>query len=536
MSKKTYNEIFSNNDKEPVSVKMQSGLNKVANAVKSTLGPAGNTVIIDRKYLGTATTKDGVTVAKSIVLKDDVENIAATMIKQVASKAVSEAGDGTTTATILAQALYNEGLKLLPFIKNKYELKRSIENYSKLVIDYIKSFSTEVKLGDKGTNTNLENIAKISSNGDEEMAKAIIKAFEIVGEQGIISVDDGMSEGYVVERTDGLKVDAGMAHPYFMTDSRKLECEQNNVAVLLVKDGVSSLQPIIPILENCGQAGTPIAIFSDNFTDQVIELCLMNKMKAKLDINLIKVQGYGANKDGIFEDIASITGATPMDKMTKSEELIECVGKATKIISNKSETNIISDTKDELKFNEHIEMLKTKLESEVNKTNREKIENRISKLLGGVATIKVSKATPEEVHEAKDRLDDAINAVRAALEEGFVPGAGTMFYMASKSLIDDGTEGYKVMKLALEAPLRTLCENTGFSFEYVKQLLSNSVCGQGIDFSKNEPVISDMYVDGIIDPTKVLRVALESAVSIVNLLLTSDNIITTIELGEEVEM
>lgn len=532
MSNKTYNEIFSNDDKEPVSVKLQSGLNKVANAVKSTLGPAGNTVIIDRKYLGTATTKDGVTVAKSVVLLDDVENIAATMIKQVASKAVSEAGDGTTTATILAQALYNEGLKILPFIRNKYELKRSIEKYSKEVIDYIKCFSNEVSLGEEGTNINLENIAKISSNGDEEMAKAIVKAFEMVGEQGIISVDDGMTEGYVVDRTDGLKVDAGMTHPYFMTDARKLECEQNNVTVLLVKDGVSSLQPIVPVLEMVAQQGKPLAIFSDNFTDQVVELCLMNKMKAKLDIDLIKVQGYGANKDGIFEDIAAITGATPIDKMTKPEELMECLGQATKIVSNKSETNIISDKKDENKFNEHIEMLKTKLESEVNKTNKEKIENRISKLLGGVATIKVSKATPEEVHEAKDRLDDAINAVRAALEEGFVPGAGTMFYMASKALIDDGSEGYKVMKLALEAPLRTLCENTGFSFDYVKQLLSNQVCGQGIDFSKNEPAVTDLYVSGIIDPTKVLRVALESAVSIVNLLLTSNNIITTIAADE----
>lgn len=532
MSNKTYNEIFSNDDKEPVSVKLQSGLNKVANAVKSTLGPAGNTVIIDRKYLGTATTKDGVTVAKSVVLLDDVENIAATMIKQVASKAVSEAGDGTTTATILAQALYNEGLKILPFIRNKYELKRSIEKYSKEVIDYIKGFSNEVSLGEEGTNINLENIAKISSNGDEEMAKAIVKAFEMVGEQGIISVDDGIAEGYTVDRTDGLKVDAGMTHPYFMTDARKLECEQNNVMVLLVKDGVSSLQPIVPVLEMVAQQGKPLAIFSDNFTDQVVELCLMNKMKAKLDIDLIKVQGYGANKDGIFEDIAAITGATPIDKMTKPEELMECLGQATKIVSNKSETNIISDKKDEDKFNEHIEMLKTKLESEVNKTNKEKIENRISKLLGGVATIKVSKATPEEVHEAKDRLDDAINAVRAALEEGFVPGAGTMFYMASKALIDDGSEGYKVMKLALEAPLRTLCENTGFSFDYVKQLLSNQFCGQGIDFSKNEPAVTDLYVSGIIDPTKVLRVALESAVSIVNLLLTSNNIITTIAADE----
>lgn len=527
---KTYNQVFSKRDEEPVSKKIQRGLNTVANAVKSTLGPAGNTVLIDRKHLGTITTKDGVTVAKSIVLEDDVENIAATMLKQVAAKTVDEAGDGTTTATILAQALYNEGLKILPFIKNRNELKRQIEDKAELVKDFIKGETTPVLLDKGSDNLELLNIAKISSNGDEEMAKAIVEAFKMVGEDGIISVDDGVVDGYTVEHIDGLKVDAGMAHPYFMTDTRKLECEQLNALVLLVKDGVSSLQPLIPVLEYAGSQGKAIAIFSDNFTEQVIELSLMNKMKAKLDINLVKVQGYGSNKDGIFEDVSAITGATIVDKNTKPEELLACLGQATKIISNRSETRIISDNKDEYKFNEHLEMLKTQIDNEVNKTNVDKLEARLSKLMGGVATIKVACKTPEEAHEAKDRLDDAINAVRSAIEEGYVAGSGTVFFWAAENLIDDGTEGYRVIKEALQAPLKTLCENAGVSYEYVTSMMRQSMLWKnGIDFSKPELLLVDLPSHGIIDPAKVLRVALESAVSIVNLLLTSDNVITTVE-------
>lgn len=537
MSQKTYNEIYSKNDAEPVSVKLQRGLNKVANAVKSTLGPAGNTVLIDRKYLGTATTKDGVTVAKSIVLKDDVENIAATMIKQVAAKAVDEAGDGTTTATILAQAIYNEGLKVLPYVKNRNDLKRSIEKYAKEVVERIKNSSMQITFDKNSDNIELYNIAKISSNGDSDMARAIVDAFKLVGKEGIISVDDGVVEGYVVDRVDGLKVDAGIAHPYFISDVRKLECEQNKPYVLLVKDGLDSFQPIIPVLEMVGQQGKSITIFSDNFSEQVIELALANRMKAKLDICLVKIQGYGANKDGIFEDVSALTGSTPIDKMTTPDDLLKCVGHADKIIANKNETNIIASDKDELKFNEHIEMLKTKLETEVNKSNKDKIEDRISKLLGGVATIKVSKATAEEVHEAKDRLDDAINAVRAALEEGFVAGAGSVFYRLSYELYDDGfnTDGYRVMTEALRAPLKTLCENSGVSYDYVKQIPEMKFINYGIDFSVDNGTVmpQDLVVAGIIDPAKVLRVALESAVSIANLLLTSDNVITTVEVGNE---
>lgn len=534
---KIYNNVSSNKDEIKVSQKLKIGLDKVANAVKSTLGPAGNTVIIDTIYAGTITTKDGVTVAKEITLEDEVENVAASMLKTVAEKTVNEAGDGTTTATILAQALFNEGLKILPFIKNRNDLKRSIEKYSKEVIEYIKSQSIPVSLDKEGLNTDLFNIAKVSSNGDEEMANIIVKAFCLVGENGIISVDDGIEDGYLVEKIDGLRVDAGMAHLYFMTDARKQESEQTNVNVLLIKDGVPSLQPYVGILEKVAGKGESISIISADFTEQVINIALQNKLKGKVNINLIKVQGYGSNRDATFEDIASITGATIIDANIKSEEYINCLGKAKKIISNKNESRIISESKDEVRFNEHIETLKTQMSNCSAKRDIEKYEERISKLLGGVAIIKVGGKTEKESREAKDRLDDAINAVRSALEEGYVPGAGTVFFKAAYNLKDDDSEGYKVIKEVLQSPLKTLSENSGESFEYIKSLLlniynsdiksnSNSDQHYGINFAKPDVKITNLVEEGIIDPAKVLRVALQSAVSIANLLLTSDTVIT----------
>lgn len=526
---KPYNEVFSKNDITPVTQKVQKGLNSVANPVKSTFGPCGNTVLIDTVYAGTIATKDGVTVAKSIELKDPVENIAASMIKQVASKTVDEAGDGTTTATILAQALFNEGLKILPFVKNRNELKRSIKKFSEEVVNYINSRSTSISLNRDGDNVELLNIAKISSNNDIKMAEAIVEAFKMVGEEGIISVDDGTQDGFVVEHISGLRVDAGMVHPYFMNDFRKQECEQSNPIIMLVKDGISTFQPFKSILEYVGSNGKAITIFSDNFTENIINVALQNKLKAGLDINLVKVQGYGANKDGIFEDIAAVTGATPIEKNTDPKEYMEHLGKATKVISNKSETRIVSDNKDEAKFNEHLEMLKSKIDTTVNKKDIENIETRISKLIGGVATIKVSGKSPEEVHEIKDRLDDAINAVRSALEEGYVIGGGTIFYDASNAIKDDGSDGYRVIKEVLQAPLKALCENSGESFEYAKTLLDHRDTDRfGINFARDTLGIYDLVTEGVIDPAKVLRVSLESAVSVVSLLLTSDYIITTV--------
>lgn len=525
---KVFNKVSSNNDEVKVSQKLKVGLDKVANAVKSTLGPAGNTVIIDTIYAGTITTKDGVTVAKEITLEDEVENVAASMIKSVAEKTVNEAGDGTTTSTILAQALFNEGLKIQPFIKNRNQLKRSIEKYSKDVIEYIKSQAIPVKLDKDGENKHLFNIAKVSSNGDEEMAKIIVEAFKLVGEDGIISVDDGFDYGYKVEKIDGLRVDAGMAHLYFMTDARKQESEQTNVNVLIVREGVPSLQPYVSILEHVASRGESISIISSDFTEQVINIALQNKLKAKVNINLIKVQGYGSSRDATFEDIAAITGATIIDENVKSENYKECLGRAKKIVSNKNESRIISETTDEVRFNEHIETLKTQMSNAVAKRDIEKFEERISKLLGGVAIIKVGGKTEKESREAKDRLDDAINAVRSALEEGYVPGAGTIFFKSISELEDDGSEGYKVMTEILQAPLRTLCENSGESYEYVKSLLMNSKDKNnfGVNFAKSKVELSDLIEEGIIDPAKVLRVALESAVSISNLLLTSDTVVT----------
>ena len=524
-----YNEVFSKNDTTPVAHKLQKGINIIADAVGSTFGPAGNTVIINTNYAGVIATKDGVTVAKSIDLKDDVENTGAQLIKRVANKTVDEAGDGTTTATILAQALFNEGLKILPFVRNRNELKRSINKFTEQVVDYIKSKAIHIELNKDGENIELFNIAKLSANGDEEMAKAIVDAFKLVGEEGIISVDDGTKDGYEVEQITGLKVDAGLAHPYFMTDERKLECEQSNSIILLVKDGITSFLPFKMIFEDAAMRGKALTVISDNFTDAVISIALQNKLKGRMDLSLIRVQGYGANKDAIFEDIAVITNATIIDKNTDEKMYQECLGKATKVISNKNETRFICDDRDEDRFNTHLEKLNTMLEQTVNSSDKEKIETRISKLVGGVATIRVSGKSEEEVHEIKDRLDDAVNAVRSALEEGYVIGGGTVFFEATDHLVDDGSDGYRVITEALRAPLRMLCSNAGESYDYAKTLLRNREDESlGINFSKEKIELSDLIQEGVIDPAKVLRVSLQSAVSIVGLLLTSDYLVTLV--------
>ena len=537
MSAKIYNEIFSVSDEVPVSQKLLKGINKVANPVKSTFGPAGKNVIIETVYAGAIATKDGVTVAKSIKLEDPVEDIAARLIKQVASKAVAEAGDGTTTSTILAQALYANGLKYASDTKNKNLLKKEIEELSAQVIDFIKSHAKLIQFDKEHPSDEILNIAKISSNGDNEMAKTILDAFSTVGVEGVISIDEGYGEGYCIEHVDGLRVNAGLAHPLFKTDERKSICEYKNASVLIVKDGISNLTNYKKVLEKAVNASKPIVIISDMFTDQVITLAVTNKLRG-VQLALIKVQGYGMNKEATFEDIAALTGARIIDSNVKEEDYLSCIGNVPKIIINKNETEIISDNKQSVQFAEHIEKLKNLLEDSSNLQDKEKLSERIGKLIGGVAIITVKGKTDEEIHEKKDRVDDAVSAVRSAIEEGYIPGSSVMFMNAAEIITSDRVSD-KIMKAALEAPLKTLCENTGYSYDYVKSVISkanedNKTYTYGIDFSKNtklpEPV--ELISHGIIDPVKVLRVALESAVSITNLLITSDNVITMVNKEE----
>lgn len=522
MIDKSWTDVYNNEGHDRVLDKMKVGVDTIANPVKSTLGPAGRNVLVSLR-MGTQVTKDGVTVARSIEPKDPVEATAANLMKQIAIKAVDECGDGTTTSTILAQALFNEGVKVLPYVTNRTHLKRSIEKHVKNVVEFLKSFAQPVELEDKDR---LLQIATISANGDAEMAQAIVEAFTMVKGTGLITIEESGEDGYSVEKVDGFKVDSGYTHPYFMNDVRTLTYEKKNPRILLMNKDVSSIKDLIPLLE--GLNGAPIVIFADSFSNSFQEVMIKNKLERGLDICLCKVQGYGDQKLEVYEEIAAMTNARVFDSTGDLAHISEYIGTCDKIIVNKNETMIVAkQTRDQTQLNELIAKIQNQLNETKNEHDKEKFSNRLSKLVGGVAIIRVGGKTAAEIHERKDRVDDATNAVRSALAEGTIVGGGRAFHYASKHMMGDNIdEGFRIVQEALKAPLKTLCENAGVSYEYVDRMLDqSSPMEYGIDFSKDLEKTVNLIEEGVIDPVKVLRVALESAVSVVSLLLTTDYVI-----------
>lgn len=517
--------------------KLKQGIDKVANAVKSTLGPSGNNVMIETLQ-GPIITKDGVTVARKIILEDKVENLACNLIKQIAVKTVDEAGDGTTTSTILAQSLFDEGCKNLPYINNKIQLKREIDNNINKVVDIIKKYSKDVSLDRNGDNLELINVATISANGDKEMGKVIVDAFKLVGKEGIISVEESASDGYSVDKTEGLQVDSGFVNPYFMTDTSKLKCEFKNPLIMLYNGELNSAKEIesvlVYVVENKSR---PIVIFADGFSDSMQEVILKNKFQGAIQICLNKVSSYGSAKDAIYDDISAVTGAKVLDKnynLSSNSDVKNLLGSCSKISINRSSTDIISHEElDKTLYNEVVLKIQNMIKETTNKNDLTRLNERLGKLVGGVAIISVGAKSVAEINEKKDRIDDSVCATRSALEEGILPGGGSLLYIASTELKDDGTIGYKVVREALKSPLKTLCSNCGKSFEYVEALLNqHNKYDIGLDFSKDNYNIINLLENGIMDPTKVTRVALESAGSIVGLLLTTDY---TVTLKEELD-
>lgn len=533
---KTYTEVFNNEGVDRVLDKMKVGVDTVANPVKSTLGPCGRNVLISLR-MGTQVTKDGVTVARGIEPKDPVEATSATLMKQIAVNTVNECGDGTTTSTILAQALFNEGVKVLPYVANRTQLKRSIEKYVAKVVEHLKGFATPVELTEDGTNSRLQQIANISANGDKEMAKAIVEAFEMVKGTGLITIEETGDSGYSVERVDGFKVDSGYTHPYFMNDIRTLTYEKKNPRILLMHQDVSSVKDLLPILEKLN--GAPLVIFADSYSNSFQEIMIKNKLERGLDICLCKVQGYGDQKMEIYDELAAMTNARVFDSTSDLLSLPEYMGICDKIVVNQNETMIVAkQDRDATQFNELVAKIQNQLAETKNEHDKEKYQTRLSKLVGGVAIIKVGGKTAAEIHERKDRVDDATNAVRSALAEGTIPGGARAYHYISQHLLeDDGTspEAFRIVKAALTAPLRTLCENAGVSYEYYDKLLKDEPMEFGVDFSSEDKEIVDLVSNGVIDPVKVLRVALESAVSVVSLLLTTDYVIVLNESEEQIQ-
>ena len=533
MIDKSWTDVYNNEGHDRVLDKMKVGVDTIANPVKSTLGPAGRNVLVSLR-MGTQVTKDGVTVARSIEPKDPVEATAANLMKQIAIKAVDECGDGTTTSTILAQALFNEGVKVLPYVANRTKLKRSIENHVKNIVEELKTWAQPVELEDKDR---LLQIATISANGDTDMAKAIVEAFTMVKGTGLITIEESGDDGYSVEKVDGFKVDSGYTHPYFMNDVRTLTYEKKNPRILLMNKDVSSVKDLLPVLEALN--GTPLVIFADSFSNSFQEVMIKNKLERGLDICLCKVQGYGDQKLEVYDEIAAMTNARIFDSQSKLEDLPSYLGICDKIVVNKNETMIVAKpNRDATTFNELVAKIQNQLQETKNEHDKEKYSNRLSKLVGGVAIIRVGGKTAAEIHERKDRVDDATNAVRSALGEGTIVGGGRAFHYISKHMSGDTVdEGFRIVQEALKAPLKTLCENAGVSYEYVDRMLDQtSPMEFGIDFSNDLEKTVNLVEEGVIDPVKVLRVALESAVSVVSLLLTTDYVIVLNQVDKDEQM
>ena len=528
MIDKSWTDVYNNEGHDRVLDHLKVGVDTIANPVKSTLGPAGRNVLVSLR-MGTQVTKDGVTVARSIEPKDPVEATAANLMKQIAIKAVDECGDGTTTSTILAQALFNEGVKVLPYVANRTKLKREIEKQVKTVVDQLKSFATPVLLEDT---ERLKQIATISANGDTEMADAIVDAFTQVKGTGLITIEETGNDGYEVEKVDGFKIDSGYTHPYFMNDVRTLTYEKKNPRILLMHKDVSSVKDLLPVLEALN--GAPLVIFADSFSNSFQEIMIKNKMERGLDICLCKVQGYGDQKLEVYDELSAMTNARVFDTTSKLEELPAYIGSCDKIIVNKNETMIVAkQNRDTTQFNELVAKIQNQLAETKNDHDKEKFSNRLSKLVGGVAIIRVGGKTAAEIHERKDRVDDATNAVRSALAEGTIVGGARAYHYISHHMVgDEVNEASRIVQEALRAPMKTLCENAGVSYEYVDKMLENAVMEDGVDFSKESKEPENLILAGVIDPVKVLRVALESAVSVVSLLLTTDYVIVLNELDK----
>ncbi len=531
MIDKSWTDVYNNEGHDRVLDKMKIGVDTIANPVKSTLGPAGRNVLVSLR-MGTQVTKDGVTVARSIEPKEPVEATAANLMKQIAIKAVDECGDGTTTSTILAQALFNEGVKVLPYVTNRTKLKRSIESHVKAIVEQLASFAVPVQLEDKDR---LLQIATISANGDVDMAQAIVDAFTQVQGTGLITIEESGEDGYSVEKVDGFKVDSGYTHPYFMNDARTLTYEKKNPRILLMNKDVSSIKDLLPLLE--GLNGAPLVIFADSFSNSFQDVMIKNKLERGLDICLCKVQGYGDQKLEVYDEISAMTNARVFDSQSDLKDITQYLGICDKIVVNKNETMIVAkQNRDVTPLNELIAKIQNQLNETKNDHDKEKFSNRLSKLVGGVAIIRVGGKTAAEIHERKDRVDDATNAVRSALAEGTIVGGGRAFHYLSKYMGGEQDEGYRIVKAALQAPLKTLCENAGISYEYVDRSLDGKVMEEGVDFSKNDAEVVNLITAGVIDPVKVLRVALESAVSVVSLLLTTDYVIVLNEVDNNEDL
>ncbi len=504
------------------------GVNILAEAVKATLGPKGRNVVIDKKYGSPTITKDGVTVAKEVQLKDPTENMGAQMIKEVASKTSDAAGDGTTTATVLAQAIFREGLKNVTAGANPMGLKRGIEQAVEAVVADLKKMSKATK--DK---KEIAQVATVAANNDKTIGNLIAEAMEKVGKDGVITVEEAKAMETTLEVVEGMQFDRGYLSPYMVSDPERMEAVLEDALILIYEKKLSGMKDMLPLLEQVARAGKPFLMIAEDVEGEALATLVVNKLRGTLSCCAVKAPGFGDRRKAMLQDIATLTGgkAITEDLGIKLENIkLEDLGKAKKVIVDKDNTTIIDGAGSQKEIEGRIKQIRAQIEETTSDYDREKLQERLAKLAGGVAVIKVGAATETEMKEKKARVEDALNATRAAVEEGIVPGGGVALLRATKALehlklSGDEATGVNIVRRALEEPIRRIVENAGLEGSVVvEKVKAASAVSQGFDAERNEYV--DMLQAGIIDPTKVERIALQNAASIASLLLTTEALIT----------
>jgi chaperonin GroEL len=503
--------------------KLKKGVDTLADAVKSTLGPKGRNVIIDKKFGAPSVTKDGVTVAKEIELKDNIENMGAQLIKEVASKTADAAGDGTTTATVLAQAIFANGIKTVAAGANPMDIKRGIDKAVAEVVKNLKAQSRSI------TNSNeIAQVAAISANSDTEIGQMIAKAMDEVGKDGVITVEEAKGTDTELKVVKGMQFDRGYLSPYFVTNTDKMEAELENAFLLICDKKISSMKELLPVLEAVAQTGRPLVIIAEEVDGEALATLVVNKLRGALKVAAVKAPGFGDRRKAMLEDIAVLTGGTVVseERGYKLENAtIQYLGRAEKVIVDKDNTTIVKGAGEQKNVDARIAEIKAQMERTTSDYDREKLQERLAKLSGGVAILYVGAATEVEMKEKKDRVDDALHATRAAVQEGIVAGGGVALIRAIRAIENlkgdnaDQTTGIQIVRAAIEAPLRTIVANAGGEGSVVVNRVKNGKDDYG--YNAREDRFEPMFAAGIIDPTKVTRLALENAASIAGLLLTT---------------
>src|SRR5690242_13147184 len=509
------------------------GVNQLADAVKVTLGPRGRNVVLQKKYGGPIITKDGVTVAKEIELQDRLENMGAQMVREVASKTSDVAGDGTTTATVLAQAIFREGVRTVAAGASPMALKRGIEKAVEVAVGEIKRLSREVK-GDM-----IAQVGTISANTDKQVGSIIAEAMKKVGKDGVITVEESKTMETTLEVVEGMQFDRGYLSPYFVTDPERMECVLEDALILIHEKKISSMKDLLPLLEQTAKAGKPLLIIAEDIDGEALATLVVNKLRGTLKCAAVKAPGFGDRRKAMLEDIATLTGgkAITEDLGLKLEKLdLDDLGSAKKITIDKDNTTIIDGAGKASEIEGRIKQLRMQIEEATSDYDKEKLQERLAKLVGGVAVIKVGAATETELKEKKARVEDAMHATRAAVEEGIVPGGGTVLLrclpaLEKLKLHDDEATGVNIVKRALEEPIRQIAQNAGREGALIVGRVRESK-DENFGFNAETGEFGDMIKAGVIDPAKVTRLALQNAASVVSLMLTTEVLIADIK-GEE---